>query len=62
MCLGYSKTVLRIVKYTYLDWVGWGGWVCKVIFMSNPTTVEAVLSLTWVFDNFIASPPQDKVD
>ena len=30
---------------------GWGGVVCKVIFMSNPTTVEVVLRLSWGFDN-----------
>ena len=31
--------------------VGWLGGVCKVIFMSNPTTVEDYLSLRWGFDN-----------
>ena len=30
--------------------VGWGGVVCKVIFISNPTFVELLLS--WGFDNF----------
>ena len=30
---------------------GGGGVVCTVIFVSNPTTVEVVLRLSWGFDN-----------
>ena len=35
----------------FLWWDGVGG-VCTVIFVSNPTTVEVVLRLSWGFDNF----------
>ena len=48
------NVVLRLTEAVVeFLWVGGGWWgVCKVIFVSNPTTVEVVLRLSWGFDNY----------